>query len=86
MQVHATTRLSDQDSVALGMQQLRQSFAATTEELIGKRVSRYEVIRMALAKYNRDQNYVGEVFAVLHVLWAQVAPDYRTEFESMYIA
>jgi hypothetical protein len=39
---------------------------------------------MAIAKYNRDEHYIGEVFQVLHILWAQVATDYRTEFETMH--
>jgi len=84
MQVSTKTRLSDRESVVIGTQQLRRSFETTNEELIGKRASRYTVIKMAIAKYNRDDNYIGEVFQVLHILWAQVATDYRTEFEAMY--
>ena len=84
MQVSTTTRLSDRESVIIGTQQLRRSFEMTQEELLGKRASRYTVIRMAIAKYNRDDNYIGEIFQVLHILWAQVATDYRTEFEAMH--
>ena len=39
---------------------------------------------MALAKYNRDEHYIEGVFEVLHVLWAQVATEYRTDFETIY--
>ncbi len=84
MQVRTTTRLSDWESVVLGIQQLKQAFETTNEEILGKSMMRYQVIRMALAKYNRDENYISEIFQVLHILWAQVATDYRTEFETMY--
>jgi len=84
MQVNTKTRLSDRESVVIGIQQLRESFETTNEELLGKRPSRYTVIRMAIAKYNRDEHYIGEVFQVLHILWAQVLTDYRTEFETMH--
>jgi hypothetical protein len=85
MQVNTKTRISDRESVVVGTQHLRRSFEMTNEELLGKRAARYTVIRLAIAKYNRDENYLGEVFQVLHILWAQVAPEYRTEFETMHI-
>ncbi len=84
MQVRTEKRISDVESVRLGAQQLLGAYELTKSECSGKSVSRYEVIRMTLAKYNRDENYIGEVFGVLHTLWAQVSPDYRTEFETMY--
>lgn len=84
MQVRTGARLSDRDSVHLGVCELRRCFETTEQELSGKPVSRYEVIRLALAKYNRDKSYINEVLQVLHILWAQVAPEYRTEFENMY--
>ena len=85
MQVHTETRLSDRESVALGTQQLRELFGKTSDELVGKPRSRYEVIRLTLAKYNRDDSYIGEVYNLLHTLWAQVATDYRSEFETMHV-
>ena len=84
MQVHTTTRLSDRDGVVVGSQQLRKSFDTTNEELTGRSSSRYTVIKMALAKYNRDEHYIEGVLEVLHMLWAQVATEYRTDFETMY--
>jgi hypothetical protein len=84
MQVRTATRLSDRESVAVGTQQLREAFEATKTELHDRPASRYQVIRLALAKYNRDENYIGEVLDVLHTLWAQVTPEYRNEFETMY--
>ncbi len=84
MQVNTKTRLSDRESVVIGTRKLRRSFEMTNEELIGKQTSRYTVIKMAIAKYNRDEHYIGEVFQVLHILWAQVVTEYRTEFETMY--
>ena len=84
MQVWSAKRLSDRDSVKLGVQLLISHFEKTKEELTGKRVTQYEFIRLALAKYNRDEYYIGEVFELLHTLWAQVAPEFRTEFEQMY--
>lgn len=85
MQVHSTTRLSAKDSVRLGVRLLSGHFEKTKQELSGKHVTRFEVIRLALAKYNRDDNYVKEVLELLHILWAQIAPEYRTEFERMYV-
>jgi HD-GYP domain-containing protein (c-di-GMP phosphodiesterase class II) len=84
MQVYTTTWLSDFDSVAVGTERLREAFAKTNDELIGKHPVRYQVIRMALAKYNRDEKYISELFEVLHVLWAQVATEYRPDIETMY--
>jgi hypothetical protein len=84
MQVRTGARISDRDSVHLGVKELGQCFKATEHELSGKKAKRYDVIRLALAKYNRDSHYIDEVFQVLHVLWAQVAPEYRVEFEHMY--
>lgn len=86
MQVRTTARLSDRDSVHLGVRELSECFKVTEQELSGKKARRSEVIRLALAKYNRDSHYINEVFQVLHVLWAQVAPEYRTEFEHMYLS
>jgi len=84
MQVKTDTRLSERESVVKGVGQLRESFATTNAELLGKRASRYTVIRSAVAKYNRDEGYIAEVFQVLHTLWAQVAPEYRVDFETMH--
>jgi hypothetical protein len=84
MQVRTTKRISDWESVAIGTQRLREAFDATKAESTAKSVSRYDVIRMTLAKSNRDENYIHEVLQVLHALWAQVASEYRTEFETMY--
>ncbi len=84
MQVHTSKRLSDWGCVVVGTQHLRDAFETTNTDLHGKPKSRYEVIWMSLAKYNRDVNYIAGVFEVLHILWAQVATDYRTEFETMY--
>jgi len=85
MQVHTETKISDLDSVVIGVQQLRQLFEKTKAELSGKPASRAEIVWSALGKYNRDANYISEIFQVLHVLWAQIATDYRTEFESMHV-
>jgi hypothetical protein len=84
MQVRTTTRISNWESVVRGTQHLRAAFETTNGELRGKPAARYEIIRLALAKYNRDENYISEMFALLHILWAQVATDYRAEFETMY--
>ncbi len=86
MQVKSDSRLSDLDSVRKGVGLLKSHFEATRLELQGKRATQYEVIRMALAKYNRDENYIKEVFELLYILWAQVAPEYRSEFERVYVA
>jgi len=84
MQVHSSTQLSDRDSVHLGVRLLRGHFETTLKELSGKEAMQYDVVRLTLAKYNRDAGYIREVLELLHVLWAQVAPEYRTEFEHMY--
>lgn len=85
MQVYSSRRLSDKDSVRIGVLLLRDHFEKTKEELSRRQTSQYEVIRLALAKYNRDESYIKEVFELLHILWSQVAPEYRTEFERMYV-
>jgi hypothetical protein len=85
MQVRTEAKISDQESVFVGTQRVKELFCKTQEELSGKPSSRYEVIRLTLAKYNRDDNYISEIFNVLHTLWTQVAPDYRTEFETMHV-
>jgi hypothetical protein len=84
MQVKTSTRISDIESVSLGVAQLRGAFERTNQELAGKGPSRYKVIHNAVAKYNRDESYVSDVLSVLHTLWAQVATDYRSDFENMY--
>jgi hypothetical protein len=84
MQVRTEKRISDKESVFLGVGKVRLAFEETNRELGDKKTYRYEVIRKAVAKYNRDENYVSDVFEVLHILWAQVAPEYRTDFEHMY--
>lgn len=81
MQVQSSTRLSDRDSVVLGVALLKKYFGETGQELAAKRTSRYHVVSVTLAKYNRDQRYISEVFELIHILWAQVATEYRTEFE-----
>ncbi len=84
MQVLTDTPLSDAESVRKGVALLKGHFETTRRELLGKTVMQYEVIRLILAKYNRDENYIREIFELLHILWSQVAPEYRTEFEHMY--
>jgi|SRR5579872_2511454 len=84
MQVRTNARISDRESVKIGVRQLRESFETTEAELAGKVPSRYHLISSSLAKYNRDSNYIGQVFTVIHVLWAQIVPEYRLEFENMY--
>ena len=84
MQVHTTTRLSDRDSADLGLRLLKGHFETTLREILVQPSSRYDVIRLTLAKYNRDDIYIREVFELLHILWAQVVPEYRMEFEHLY--
>jgi hypothetical protein len=84
MQVRSGARLSDAESVHLGVRELANCFKTTEQELTGKRSTRADIVRLALAKYNRDSNYINEVSQVLNILWAQVAPEYRSEFERMY--
>lgn len=84
MQVHTEWRMSDVETVRLGVKMLAGYFAHTGEELRQGRVTRYAVVRGTIAKYNRDERYVADVMELLHVLWAQIAVDYRTEFENMY--
>src|ERR1700683_51800 len=84
MQVRTSARLSDRESVHIGVCKLNECFESSEQEMHGKTSTLYEVIRMAVAKYNRDELYVREVLQVLHVLWAQVATEYRTDFERMY--
>jgi hypothetical protein len=85
MQVRTETKFSDREGLVVGTQRLKELFGKTKEELSGKPSSRYEVIRFTLAKYNRDDYYINEIFGVLHTLWTQVALDYRTEFETMHV-
>jgi hypothetical protein len=84
MQVRSSTQLSDNESVRLGVKLLRLHFETTLQELSGRQATQFEVIRRTLAKYNRDNKYISEVADLLHVLWAQIAPEYRTDFEDMY--
>ncbi len=84
MQVRTATRLSDRESVVVGIQRLRDAFALTNQEVSAKPTSRFQIIYMALGKYNRDESYISETLDVLHILWAQVATAYRSEFENMY--
>jgi hypothetical protein len=84
MQVRTPTRLSDRESVVIGVQRLRDAFELTNQEVGTKPTPRYQILYMTLGKYNRDQTYISETCEVLHVLWAQVATDYRSEFENMY--
>jgi len=85
MQVYSNTPLSDSESVRKGVRLLSDYFETTRREILGKRTSQFEVIRMVLAKYNRDENYISGITELLHILWAQVATEYRTEFELMYV-
>lgn len=84
MQVQTDHRLTDLESVALGVNMLKEYFRQTNEELTGRRESRYMIIRQTLAKYNRDEDYIGEIIRVIRTLWAQVVPDFRNEFENMH--
>lgn len=84
MQVKTPTRISDTESVSRGVEQLRVAFERTNQELAGKKATRYQAVHNAVAKYNRDESYVSDVISVLHTLWAQVATDYRSDFENMY--
>lgn len=84
MQVHTGTRLSDEQSVRLGIKKLNECLAETEKEFQGKTTTRYNVVRSTLAKYNRDERYINGVIEILNILWAQIALEYRPEFERMH--
>lgn len=84
MQVHTDVRLSDRAAVAAGLAHLRECYGMTYAELKGKSVYLYDLLSKTVAKYNRDSKYVGEVMNLLYTLWAQVATEYRTDFETWF--
>jgi len=84
MQVSVDHQVSDSESVRIGVQRLKEAFESTKQECQAGRATRYDLIRRSVAKYNRDERYIAGVTELLHILWAQIAPEYRTEFESMY--
>jgi len=85
MQIRTDKRISDRESVQRGVKILKESFERTQQELSAKKFSRYDVIRSVLAKYNRDETYIEEVFQVLNILWAQIATEFRPELEHMHM-
>lgn len=84
MQVYTRMRLTNEQSVKLGVEKLKHCLAETEREFQGKTTTRYSIIRSVLAKYNRDEHYIAGVMEVLGVLWSQVASEYRQEFEHMH--
>jgi hypothetical protein len=84
MQIATAKRISDVESVRLGVQKLRSSFEATQQELAENNYRKYQILSLTLAKYNRDETYINEVTELIHILWAQIAPEYREDFEKMH--
>lgn len=87
MQVRVDRRISDTESVQIGVATLRQMFEETRRELASsKEVSRGLLLHRTIAKYNRDERYVADVEELVNILWAQVAPEYRPDFERLWYA
>lgn len=85
MQVRAETRVSDDESVSIGVAELRRLFEETRSELVAaKTSSKAALLYGTLAKYNRDQRYVTEVMELLRVLSAQVATEYRAGYQDVW--
>lgn len=86
MQVRTDKRISDVESVQIGVAQLRRNFQQTRDELdLGeKKPVRGRIVNRTIAKYNRDERYVSAVMALVDTLWAQIATEYRPDFERMW--
>ena len=60
MQITTDHIISDEESIALGIQKLLQTFLDETN---------FDPVRAAIEDYNPDQHYVEEVCAIYDILW-----------------
>jgi hypothetical protein len=84
MQLRTSKRITNRESVALGIHKLRQTFETSAQEPAGKSRFRYQAIYSSLAKYNKDDEYISEVLMVLRTLSVRVATAYKLEFETIF--
>lgn len=86
MQVKTDRRISDSESVAIGVSRLKRDFEQTCEELdaIDRMLPEAMLLERTIAKYNRDDHYVGAVSELVRTLALQVATEYRNDYERLW--
>jgi len=86
MQVETARPITDEESVRIGVAKLRESYELTVHELSTAAQSPPGVVlQRTIAKYNRDDPYVSSVFELIGTLALQVVPEYRVEYERLWI-
>lgn len=86
MQVSTPRRISDAESVAIGVATLRQLYEQTKLELEGTdgALTEGQLLPRLVAKFNRDDQYVAAVTELMGILALQIAVDYRIEYERLW--
>ncbi len=87
MQVQTNRRISDAESVAMGVAQLRRLFEQTQAELepADHLLPEGILLQRIVAKYNRDDAYVAAVSELARTLALQVATEYRVDYERLWL-
>jgi hypothetical protein len=80
MQVASDRPLSDDESVALGIERLVTAWGNAANQASG---SKYEVVWTVLAEYNKDESYIERTLEVMEILAIRIDEEYRPAFEAM---
>lgn len=79
MQVRSTSALSDQESVALGTKMLTQAWGQHANEQW-----KTQQVRSTILDYNRDENYVSQVFAVMEILAKRIDRRFEPVYDGIW--
>lgn len=83
MQVNSGKDIGDRESVRMGVNLLNGYLEQSRQEFAAKpHLSQSWILRSALAKYNRDDNYLSEIEELMRILAHQIDGRYRTVYEN----
>src|SRR5690606_35897554 len=87
MQSDGGRRISDLESVELGVARLRAFAQIAKSEGESKSFpppQRYNEVRSAISHFHKDDHYISEIFELMSHLARRTDPTYRAEFNSIY--
>jgi len=79
MQVASERPLSDDESVALGVDLLLSSWAKYRNE-----PNQWSQVRSTIADYNRDEDYISRVMEVMEIVAIRAAPELRPSYDQIW--
>jgi hypothetical protein len=85
MQVNASRKISDLESVTIGVAFLKAHLAQASQELIADHPARvHSIVYRVITLFNKDQRYAHEVFELMAIIALRVAEQYRQDYQQIF--